>query len=73
MMYGTNWAEYRILIQQSRRKWILCAKLFPILENKSGNGSMAREMNASKELPHPNPSALYIDGPASPGGAIPLQ
>ena len=57
-MYGTNWAEYRILIQQSRRNWILRPELFPILENKSGSGSMAKEMNASKELPQPNPSVL---------------
>lgn len=71
-MCGTHWAEYRILIQQSRRNWILSPKLFPILENKSGSGSMAKEMNASKELPHPNPSALYIDGPAR-GNTAPMS
>jgi hypothetical protein len=36
----------------------------PYRANSKGTGHRAKAINARRELPHPSPSALYIDGPA---------
>ena len=42
------------------------------MKNTIGSGKIEMAMNASNELPHPRPSALYIDGPAR-GSTAPIS